>query len=337
MTSKHTAWRVLAESVIAAVAVYLAAGALEETAIRAIHPTEFELAWVSDVLLSVAFGFAVYLWRHLAATRRELSERERAELVIRTQLSVAAEVQRRYLPSVPPAVNGYDWAAELVTAGEIGGDFYDFVQQGPGTWLVLVADVSGKGIPAAMALGLLRSTFRTLAREGHEPARLVERFSATLHDEWLGSPYVTCFAGRFETEGHRLTYTNAGHPAGLIVGAGDTRSLDRGGPPAGMLPAVRYDQEAVDLRAGDVCVIVTDGVTEALEGDARPLPEVVSSSARQGTGSARDICRALAARAEQGRGPVGVEQWEDDRTVVVITVRGTQIPLEPAAHREVSC
>ena len=83
-----------------------------------------------DVL--VALGVAVYLWRHLLASRHALAHRERAEIVLQTQLTLAAEIQRRLLPPLPPAMNGCEWAAALRSAGKIGGDFYDFVETGPG-------------------------------------------------------------------------------------------------------------------------------------------------------------------------------------------------------------
>src|SRR2546428_370113 len=149
--------RALAESVTAAMCGYIIAGMLETTLIRAVRPTEWELAWVSDVALSAALGIAVYLWRHLLISRREIEERARAELVLQTQLSIAADIQRRLLPAVPTTDSGFEWAATLRSAGKIGGDFYDFVEVAPGVRVVLVADVSGKGIPAAMVLGSLPS------------------------------------------------------------------------------------------------------------------------------------------------------------------------------------
>ena len=162
--------RVLAESVAAAFCGYVVAAIVEGAFIRAVRPSEWELAWLSDVVLAVAFGVAVYLWRHLLTTRHDLAERERAELVLQTQLSLAADIQQRLLPTVPPANDGFELAASLRSAGEIGGDFYDFVETAPGVWLILVADVSGKGIPAAMALGSLRLAFRAFARRGGDPA-----------------------------------------------------------------------------------------------------------------------------------------------------------------------
>ena len=98
--------RALAESVAAAVCGYIVAAALEATVIRVLRPTEWELAWVSDAALAVALGVAVYLWRHLVSTRRELEDRERAELVLQTQLSIAADIQRRLLPPFPRETTG---------------------------------------------------------------------------------------------------------------------------------------------------------------------------------------------------------------------------------------
>ena len=184
-------WRIVTESVGAAVVVYIVAGGSEAALIRAIHPTELELAWVSDIVLSAALGVAVYLWRHLLASRRELAERERAALVIQTQLSVAAEMQRHFLPAVPPAAEGFDWAATLVSAGKVGGDFYDFVEHPAGTWLVLVADVSGRVFPRPWLSGHCARTSVRSPAIARNPRRFAAALSAAVRDEWQGAPYVT--------------------------------------------------------------------------------------------------------------------------------------------------
>jgi serine phosphatase RsbU (regulator of sigma subunit) len=330
--------RVLAESAAAAVCGYIAAVALEAALIRAVRPTEWELAWVSDAALAVALGIAVYLWRHLLTTRRELEERERSELVLQTQLSLAAEIQQRLLPKVPPAAHGFEWAAALTSAGKIGGDFYDFVEISPNVWVILVADVSGKGIPAAMALGSLRSAFRTLARHSSSPARIVSQLSRVLYEEWGGELYVTCIVGTFDLTASTLIYTNAGHPAGIIAGRDHIDHLDRGGPPAGLLPEAEFDQELLQLRAGDACLLVTDGVTEALEGQ-RPLEDDLEAARDcRGAPSAAELCQAVMAHALLGPGPVGTRGWEDDRTVVVVKVcesvaAGAAAVIEPAGRK----
>jgi serine phosphatase RsbU (regulator of sigma subunit) len=315
------AQRAVVEGVVAAVVVYALAGGGELVLINVLRPTEVELTWVSDLVLSAALGIAVYLWRHLRATRLALTERERAALVIQTQLSLAESMQRRLLPTVPPPADGFEWAAGLMPAGRIGGDFYDFVQQSPGIWIVLIADVSGKGIPAAMALTMLRSTFRTLARDGPPPAELARRLAAALYDEWLGTPYVTCIIGRFDTTSHRLTYTNAGHPPGVVLGVKGPRRLTHGGPPLGLLQDASFQEETLALEAGDACVMVTDGITEALDESARSPVDIIAERVSAHAHSATAVCHAVMSLGLHRKGPNGVEQWEDDRTVVVVTVK----------------
>ena len=331
--------RALSESVAAAVCGYVIAAILEATLIRTVRPTEWELAWVSDAALAVALGIAVYLWRHLLTTRRELAERERAELVLQTQLSIAAQIQRRLLPPVPPTDSGFEWAAALRSAGKIGGDLYDFVTIAPSVWVVLVADVSGKGIPAAMVLGSLRSAFRGFARQSADPARIVAQLSTVLYEEWSGSPYVTCLVATFDLTARTVTYTNAGHPPGIVVGRHGTHHLSRGGPPAGLLPDAQFDQDRLQLHVGDVCLLVTDGVTEALEGDIPLEHDLEASRDRHGARSAAALCQAVMARALAGHGPPDTKDWDDDRTVVVATVAERhaaeldQVAIQTSAHR----
>jgi serine phosphatase RsbU (regulator of sigma subunit) len=314
--------RALSESAAAALCAYVLAGTTEAGVIRWLQPTEWELAWVSDLVLAVALGVAVYLWRHLLATRHALAQRERAEIVLQTQLSLAAEIQRRLLPRLPVAANGCEWAAALRSAGKIGGDFYDFVETGPATWVVLIADVSGKGIPAAMALGSLRSTFRALAGQQLAPAQILAGLSTAFYQDWHGMPYVTCIVAAFNLRAHTVVYSNAGHPPGILVGPSGTRHLARGGPPAGLLAGAAYDQELLSVHAGDICVLVSDGVTEALEG--MPLEDSVwISNGHHAT--ATEFCDRLMAEALAGPGPYGDSEWDDDRTVVVLTVRDAHL------------
>ena len=311
--------RVLFESIAAAVCAYVLSASFEAAVIRSIGPTEWELAWVSDVVLACAFGTAVYLWRHLATTRRELEERERAQLVLDTQLSIAADIQRQLLPPLPPNEYGFEWAAALRSAGTIGGDFYDFMPFSPTQLVVLVADVSGKGIPAAMALGSLRSAFRALARQSPDPTRIVTHLSAGLYDDWRGALYVTCFVATIDLRQRTITTTNAGHPAGIVKGRGGLHFLRRGGPPAGLFRDTTFEQESMQLHTGDACFIVTDGVTEALDGT--PLEHNLERIGLwHSTGDAARLCQAVMTRALAAHGPSDAAEWDDDRTVVVATV-----------------
>jgi len=248
--------RALAWAVLIAAACFVLAGVAEALLIRLVSPTELELDWISDGVLSVALGAAIYLWLHLRATRLALTARERTQLVLQAQLSLAEAMQRRLLPPVPEPAGGLEWAAVLVPAGRIGGDFFDFLQPSPGVRLMLIADVSGKGIPAAMALTLLRATFRSVATHATRPEAIAERMSAALYDEWQGEPYVTALIVRVDVTSRRLTYTNAGHPRGILCRDRSRRALTEGGPPLGLLNDVAFEEEALDLEPGDLCVFV---------------------------------------------------------------------------------
>jgi serine phosphatase RsbU (regulator of sigma subunit) len=186
--------------------------------------------------------------------------------------------------------------------------------------MVLVADVSGKGVPAAMALGVLRSTFRRFGHETASPAQLAGRLSAALYDEWAGSPYVTCIVARVDMRARTLVAVNAGHPAGLLLGNPHDRAIDAGGPPIGLLPGTTYVEDAIDLKPGDRCVFVTDGVTEALEDGGSTPRATIAATAKQPFTSTAALCDAIMDRALHGAGPTGVEDWSDDRTVVAFTV-----------------
>jgi sigma-B regulation protein RsbU (phosphoserine phosphatase) len=308
-----------------ALAAYVVAATVEAIAIGVIRPTEWELAWISDVVLAAAFGGVVYLWQHLRLTRQALATRERADLVLQTQLAIAADIQQRLLPQLPARTNGVEWAAALRSAGRIGGDFYDVAQVALGRWILLVADVSGKGIPAAMALGSLRTAFRSLVHQHGGPAAVLTHLSSTLFEAWQGSPYATAIIAQLEASGCTLTYANAGHPAAIVSGRAGVRRLEADGPPIGLFPSATYAEQTLILQHGDTCVIVSDGVTEALESaDVAPLDQVIEAA--DGAKSAQEVCDAVMGLALRGTGPRGVADWQDDRTVVVVAVRALQAP-----------
>ena len=211
----------------------------------------------------------------------------------------------------------------MVSAGRIGGDFYDYVEGSDGALLCIVADVSGKGVPAALILSAFKVLFRSIASRTREPAAIAERLSSALHDAYSGMPYATAFVARFDGARRRLTYVNAGHPPGYVLRASGVIALESAGLPLGLLPDAAYADAAFDLDTGDVVVIVTDGVTEALETGSVTLAQALETVRDRvaGHGSPSAACDALLrAAGEGGGGPAGIEGWPDDRTVVVAVV-----------------
>jgi sigma-B regulation protein RsbU (phosphoserine phosphatase) len=127
------------------------------------------------MMLATAFGVAIYLWLNLRATRTRMTGLERVQIVVDTQLALAAEIQRRLLPSASAGSNGVRWAGRLEPALRIGGDFYDFIQVNDDD-LFVVVDVSGKGIPASL-LQASAHRFFTARSRAVNPADLLTRIS----------------------------------------------------------------------------------------------------------------------------------------------------------------
>jgi sigma-B regulation protein RsbU (phosphoserine phosphatase) len=313
MTSRI--WSALASAAVT-VAIYGAARAADFLVVHVVHPRRGELLVVSDMTLAAAFGVALYLWLNLRATRTRLTGVERVQIIVDTQLALAAEIQRGLLPSASAGSNGVRWAGRLEPALRIGGDFYDVIQVNDDD-LFVVGDVSGKGIPASLLQASVHSLFRTLGRETANPADLLTRISREVFAENGGSSYLTCVLLRVDVVRRTLTYVNAGHPAGLMLGRSGRRLLSQGGPPAGMFPETTYDAEVVSLEAGDLGVIVSDGITEAMEEDGVPSADLLNRNVCRvpEPRTPERVCDALMEVAKRSPGPRGVADWQDDKTV----------------------
>jgi len=285
--------------------------------VRIVRPPRGEVLLVSDLILATAFGAVIYLWLNLRAARTRMTGLERAQIVLDTQLSLAADIQRRLLPLGQIESNGVRWAGRLEPAYRIGGDFYDVIPCDTGSLLV-VADVSGKGIPAALLQASAHSLLRTLAREIVDPAELLTRVSKEIYAENAGVSYLTCVLARVNSATRTVAYANAGHPPGLVVGSPGRRLLSRGGPPAGLFADSTYESEVLPIDPGDLGVIVSDGITEAIEEDGVPTVDVLNRTicSISGPRTPERVCAVLMETARRSEGPRGVANWQDDKTVL---------------------
>jgi len=313
--TKHV-WNSVA-SIAASLVTYRCARVADALVMRVVHPPRGEVLFVSDVILATAFGIAIHLWLSLRATRTRLTDLERAHIVLDTELSLAADIQRHLLPPAQAESNGVRWAGRLEPAHRVGGDFYDFIPSDT-DGLFVVADVSGKGIPAALLQASAHSLFRTLARETVDPAELLTRVSKEIYAENTGVSYLTCVLARVNTATRTVLYANAGHPAGLMVGSSGRRLLSRGGPPAGLFADTAYESEVLPIEPGDLGVIVSDGITEAIEEDGTPAVDILSRTIDDISGrrTPERVCEALMKAAQRSAGPRGVANWQDDKTVL---------------------
>jgi sigma-B regulation protein RsbU (phosphoserine phosphatase) len=323
-------WRPVLAAASAAVAVYAAVHRLQELIAADVDPRAGGIRSASDITLGVAFATALYLWLALRETRAALTMVERSQVVLETQLSLAAQVQRRLLPRVRPDGPDIHWATRLEPAWKIGGDFYDYIPARDGHTLLLVGDVSGKGIPAALLQASAHALFRTYAGLTTHPAELLRLVSREVFAETGGELYLTCVAVHIDAARRTICYVNAGHPAGLLLRDGGRRLLDAGGPPLGMFAETTYQSATLSVADGELGVIVTDGITEAIDREGVSAVDRLTGALSMAAAplTPESACDVLMSLASNGAGPVGVQDWDDDKTVVAFIVRGTPISYE---------
>jgi sigma-B regulation protein RsbU (phosphoserine phosphatase) len=192
---------------------------------------------------------------------RESLEKERLE----RELQVAASIQRTILPDKPPDIPGLEIAAITIPSRFVGGDHYDFHSR-DGSFLFTIADVSGKGIPAALLVSTLHATQHALIQgEEWDPPSIVKRISRSIFRSTLSNKFISFFMARYDLEKSTITAVNAGHNYPLIISPdGRKKYLQKGGLVLGMLPDSPYEWETASLERGDVFVMFTDGVNEAM-------------------------------------------------------------------------
>jgi predicted permease len=255
-----------------------------------------------------------------------LTEREIAQETLRRDLQLAGEVQRRLLPPQPPGSRAGTLAAFSMPARTVGGDYYDFVDLGGDRVGIAIADVSGKGIAAALLMSVVQASLRVISTEqAPSPAPLAAKMNAFLHQSTGANKYATFFYAEVEAAGRHLRYVNAGHNPPLLArrtGSGvDIVELGVGGTVLGLFPAMEYEEGSMALCPDDVLVAFTDGVPEALNAQGEEFGEDrVKALLREAAGgSAADVSTAFARAMKDW---IGDGEQYDDLTVVVMAVSG---------------
>jgi sigma-B regulation protein RsbU (phosphoserine phosphatase) len=208
---------------------------------------------------------------NVAAIRIEhvrLAEVEQAEKVLAAELQQAAEIQRRLLPETAPQVPGFDLAGYNAPCRTVGGDYYDFLTYPDGHVALLVADVAGKGMPAALLVSSLQARVQVLFEEYTDLAVRVTRLNRNIHTSCPKNRFITFFLGVLDPATGEMTYCNAGHNPPLVVRAhGGVERLDTNGLILGILPRSEFTESKCKLEPGDLFVLFSDGVTEASRPD----------------------------------------------------------------------
>ena len=199
---------------------------------------------------------------------RDMTLLRRTELTLersKAELRIASDIQRSFLPEHIPPLAGFDMAAVSIPAMEVGGDFYDFIP-GDGSVGMVIADVSGKSIPAALFMALSRTIVRANATHHERGIDVLQEANDMISADSRSGMFVTLFYGVLDQSSRNLVYANAGHPPPILLreGSDEIVNLDVTGIALGAISGVKYEERKVALFPGDMVILYTDGVTEAI-------------------------------------------------------------------------
>jgi sigma-B regulation protein RsbU (phosphoserine phosphatase) len=211
-----------------------------------------------EILMMLASQVAIIIEKVML--HKHLVEKKRLE----GQLEVARQVQLELLPSKDPQLEDFDISAYNFPTEEVSGDYYDWVRIYDDQIGLVIADVSGKGVPAALLMAFLRASLRAATHIGYATHISMTKVNFLLWESIERNQFITAFYGVLDASNKTISYANAGHnPPLLLETNGDFRFLERGGMPLGMFRDTRYYEYFLSLTKGQVLVLYTDGVTEA--------------------------------------------------------------------------
>lgn len=206
---------------------------------------------------AAVLGLALYrVQLELRASRQELRQK-------RAEIAFAREVQQALFPQQFPNDSGLEFAGACVPASGISGDYYDVLRLTDSRIALALADISGKGISAALLMSNLHAMVRILAEARHSASEVCSLLNRHLCRLTEASRFATMFYAEWDRSERRLTYVNAGHTSPILWGLDRFELLDLGGPPLGLFPEAVFQAGEVSLRPGDSILVYSDGITEA--------------------------------------------------------------------------
>ncbi|HPD45794.1 MAG TPA: SpoIIE family protein phosphatase [Anaerohalosphaeraceae bacterium] len=241
------------------------------------------------------------------------------------QMRLAAEIQRRMIPSEAPCCSGLDVAAIYEPCFQIGGDLYDFVRLDEQIIAVAIADVIGKGVPAAMMMSMFRGALRAYSDGGygrHSMIEIITKLNTMACRECRDGEFITLFLAIVNVRDRLITYCNCGHEPGLLLRGGDVLELNKGGLVLGIMDDAEYATETVPLALGDCLLMYTDGLIDAMNFDnERWGKERMVAAAMQCAGCPADeMVRTIIGLRRRF---VGLAPQIDDTSVVAVKLDGS--------------
>ena len=234
------------------------------------------------------------------------------------QLQIAKEVQSGLLPSQSPEVEGYDLAGICIPTYEIGGDYYDYISLDESNLAIVIADVSGDGVPAALIMAAFRAMLRNHLKLNDQPREIMNLLNGQMPEVSRKRDFITAFYGKLNIKDHKLTYTNCGHnPPVLLRSNGKLEFLEAGGPSLNLIKDAQFVSSSVNLFPGDQIIFYTDGVTEIFNRDLKEfgferLKTVILKSKNI------SACEIINNIVESTKKFSGSKLYRDDFTLVVL-------------------
>jgi sigma-B regulation protein RsbU (phosphoserine phosphatase) len=283
-----------------------------------VTPWQLDIEWVGFLLFLGLLGWIVA--RRVLEAQRRLSG-------IEHELETARSIQASILPGAPPRLPGLDVAVRYVPAASVAGDFYDFLPVDGRGLTVVVADVSGHGVPAALIASMIKVAVAAEAADAESPARLLTGM-ARIFDGQLKSQFITAACVAVDPEAGRLLYAGAGHPPPLLWRSREhaVRELEGGGPILGRFRRALYSETAEPLEPGDRVVLFTDGIPEARNRSGAPFGDerLLAHLAAHAGLDAAAVAGSLLERISTWTGRSG--GFEDDLTLIVLGRREAAAP-----------
>jgi phosphoserine phosphatase RsbU/P len=257
-------------------------------------------------------------FNEMTSSISELIQEQRQKQRLEHEVSIAHEVQQLLFPSVLPSLPGLELAAICRPARVVSGDYYDFIQLGPSRVGIALADISGKGIYAALLMASLQAALRSMAlADGHgRTADIISRVNTHLFVNTSDDRYATLFYAVYDAEAKTLTYTNAGQLAPLLVNGDQVSQLDQGGTVVGLFENPGYTERTLEVCPGSLLVAFSDGITEPenVYGEEFGVQRVKAEVLRQRDLPVARLAENMISAAEQW---AGSPEQADDMTVVV--------------------
>jgi serine phosphatase RsbU (regulator of sigma subunit) len=245
------------------------------------------------------------------------------------QLSVARLVQQRFLPGAPPDLPGWQVAAFYRPALTVGGDFYDFIPLPGGQVMVVIGDVTDKGVPAALVMASAHALLRAAAPRLVSPGAVLAKVNELLCEDTPAQMFVTCLALVLDGSSGRVTFANAGHDVPYVRTAGGVAELRAKGMPLGLMPGMSYEEKTFDFRPGDRALLHSDGLSEAHDAAREMFGfQRVAALAAGGT-SCQDLLDSCLRELGAFTGP----DYEQEDDITLLALERTAAAARPGGAR----